>query len=439
MVPAEPRSIAPFGRPVIRPPFRFDRRLLILLAVCLLINLAIALLSSKGIVQDDAISYCSLGEHLAHGDGYVFAPGQTPTAWRAPGYPVFLATVFRLTGGSLVAARIGNAFLSVGTTLCVAAVSSLLMDADTALLAAALVGFYPELLGLSGLLWSESLSVFLFSASGLCVTIVAKYRLWAAAVLAGVLTGACILTRSTFIVMPVIIALCGLTGLLKRSQALTVCILACAVVAPWTLRNYKLIGSFVFVESNATMNLYAGNRPYAPIPFTFRVLKMLPDDPQYQAIESLPINARYAAFGAAAKQEMLANPKHFALLAVSKTIDFWLPDFFVARNVASGSYGQRYEKFWILALVVTSSFYVVITSLAVQMICRYRAGRGVQMAGLLLALYTLPHSVVFGASRFHIPVVPVLCICAAPELLRQCRRVAPWVVRRSRGEALSSV
>ena len=250
------------------------------LAVSFILHVAVALLSSGGIVQDDAISYRDIAKNVARGNGYVFAAGQEPTAWRAPAYPMFLAGVFKLTGDSETAARVANAFLWLGTNLLITLIAFALLEPASAMLACALAAFYPEFIGFSGLLWSESLSTFLFTAALATLVLLGVSRLWIFAILAGFFSGALILSRSTFLVLLFCIVVAGFAGLLKRRQAMAVVLIALAVVTPWSVRNYRLLHCFVLVESNATQNLYMGSRPDLPIPLTIRGIQQQ-NDPVY--------------------------------------------------------------------------------------------------------------------------------------------------------------
>lgn len=400
---------------------KFRIRLLSILAISFLIHLTFALVASKGLVQDDAPSYRDLGRNLAHGQGFVFSPGAEPTAWRAPAYPVFLGAIFKMTGDSETVARAANALLWVGTTACVAVIAFQLLEPSAALLACALVAFFPEFIGLSGLLYSESLSIFLFVASLAALVALAVKRRWSLAILTGVLLGCCILSRSTFVVLPCLIVLAGFAGLLKRSQAIVVALLAFALMGCWTARNYRLLHLFIPVESNSTMNLFMGSRPYAPMPFTIRVVKMIAADPEWRSIVTLSPAEQYTAFGKAATRDIRRAPGRFALLAISKTIDFWSPDYFVARNFASGSFGEGVKKIWKPVLFVTVTSFLVIWSAALVTIVRERRSRVVQFAVLLLIAYTLPHAIVYGASKYHLPLTPIGCLLAAPALLTWVR------------------
>ena len=400
---------------------KFRRRLLSILVLSFMVHLTFALIASHGLVQDDAPSYRDLGRNLAHGQGFVFSPGAQPTAWRAPAYPLFLGAIFKMTGDSETVARAANALLWVGTTACVAVIAFQLMEPSAALLACALVAFFPEFIGLSGLLYSESLSIFLFMASLAALVALAVQRRWSLAILAGVLLGCCILSRSTFVVLPFLIVLAGFFGLLKRTQAIVVAVLALALMGCWTVRNYRLLHLFIPVESNSTLNLFMGSRPYAPMPFTIRVVKLIAADPEWRSIVTLSPAQQYTAFGKASTRDIRRNPGRFALLGISKAIDFWTPDYFVARNFTSGSFGEQFKSIWKLVLFVTVTSFLVVWSAALVTIVRERRSRVVQFAVLLLIAYTLPHCIVYGASKYHLPLTPIGCMLAAPALLHFAR------------------
>jgi hypothetical protein len=90
--------------------------------------------------------------------------------------------------------------------------------------------------------------------------------------------------------------------------------------------------------------------------------------------------------------------------------------------VESGSYGGEYKKFWPAVIVITSTAYLIVCIGALFTVIEFRRLMIVKFAVLLLAIYTLPHAIIFGASRFHLPLIPVICLLAAPSLLRLIRR-----------------
>ncbi|MEW5983881.1 MAG: glycosyltransferase family 39 protein [Acidobacteriota bacterium] len=407
---------------------RARRALLLLLGVVLLVHLGVAWASRDGLIQDDADSYVRLGSNLAAGHGFVFEPGRTPTSWRAPGYPVLLAVVFWLTGASLTAARIVSAFIWTLTTLITYALGRRVVGDRAALLAAALVGLSPELAGLTGLLWSETLFTCLFLAS---VWTIVRWRTdtpsWPAAVAAGALVGAAVLTRSTAVVLFPLLWFSAFTSAAPRAQigrTILVTVLGLTILGGWTARNYLLHDQFVLVESNVGYNLYIGNSPDTPIPFAWQKAATLAYDERYHAIlGGHSKESQNALLARAALDYVRENPLRTAALALGKAFDFWLPDFFIARNVRAGSFGPAYARAWLAVLVLTVGAYLLVMGMACRHAWANRWAWSTWFVALVLILYTVPHMLVYGASRYHLPLMPLVMILAAPELLRACQRV----------------
>lgn len=416
-----------------------SRQLLLLLLAVLAVHLLMALVARNGIVRDDAESYVVLGRNLAHGHGYVFAPGRMPTAWRAPGYPVLLAGIFSVFGDGLLPGRLANVLLLTflafaGYGLAAAMLPRLLPGMSSAghrslaLLTAGIIGFYPEYIGLTGLLWSENLSVPLFLSAVWALYVFSLRPEPKRALLCGLLIGVCMLTRSTAIILLPVIWVCALR--LKRSgAAVRSAVLASAVavlcVGSWSARNYMLMHKFILVESNVGFNLYLGHRPDTPIPFAWRRAESLPRDPLYKQLNAAETDGeKSAALSHAAFEQIKHDPLRTAILCVSKTFDFWLPDFFVAFNVRSGALGPEYTSLWKPVLGVSVLAYFVVMVPAVVGLARMRASWEARYLLLILALYTLPHALVYGLSRYHLPLMPLLILSAAP-VLRQ------WFLSRS--------
>jgi 4-amino-4-deoxy-L-arabinose transferase-like glycosyltransferase len=412
----------------VRAAARAIRPVWLLLGVVLLVHLGVAWAARDGIVQDDAEGYVLLGQNLAAGNGYIFEPGRLPTSWRAPGYPAFLAAIFWLTGGSMDAARIASAFIWVLSAFLAYALARRLVGERPALLAAALVGLSPELVGLTGLLWSETLFTCLFLGS---VWAIVRWRWdppsWWAVAATGALIGAAVLTRSTAVTLfPALwfSALSSAAPAALAARAALATAVGLVVVGTWTVRNYHEHGHFILVESNVGFNLYLGHSHDTPVPFAWKKASRLEHDGLYQDIVGDHSHeARNPELARAAINQIKDNPRRAFVLAMGKAFDFWLPDFFVARNLRSGSFGPAYAKAWVPVLAVTVSVYLLVVALAMQYAWQNRGQWSVWFIGLTLLLYTAPHMLIFGVSRHHLPLMPLVMILAAPPLLRMVSRV----------------
>jgi 4-amino-4-deoxy-L-arabinose transferase-like glycosyltransferase len=395
----------------------------------LLVHSCVALLSRNGLIRDDAESYVLLARHLSDGYGFVFEKGGHATSWRAPGYPLFLAAILHLSDNSLLAARCVQAVLWLVTCYCTYRLAARTVGEKDALLAAGGVGLFPSLVGLTGLVWSESLFICLFMATVLGMSYLREKKSVGYWVIMGLLLGASVLTRSTAVVLLPVTAY--FAGPSRRKAAAIVAVASMLVIAPWCARNYLVHGRFILVESNAAFNLYVGNRPSTPIPLAWRSVDTVYSDPEYQRLtDGKTEGEAYRTLMDAAERHMLERPLRTALLFASKTLDFWMPDVFLAGNLRSGAFGVLYRPYWIGALAVSVLGWLVVMVAAVRHFLTRRKAWHVQFFLAILVLYTLPHSVIFGTTRHHLPLMPLLIIMAAPELRRLHAAVFRGAVRR---------
>jgi 4-amino-4-deoxy-L-arabinose transferase-like glycosyltransferase len=395
-------------------------------------HLLVAGISYRGKIQDDAESYVLIGGNLSQGYGFVFEKGGRPTSWRAPGYPFELAAVFSLFGVDFTAARAANALCWTLTAAVILLLALRTVGSESAILAAALVGFSPTFLGFTGLLWSESLFILLFTTAVLGIFSLAGRPSLSSCLLTGIALGAAILTRSTAIVLfPALwIVLWRSKGKLLLSAALA-SFCALGIVGSWTARNWYVHHAFIPVESNTGYNLFAGQQPDTPIPFAWKVLKNYRQSARYRALtENKTESEQNAALQRAAIGDIMARPGRSVLLALGKVFDFWLPDFFIPANVRAGSYGPQFQGFAAPVLVLTCSFFLIVVAAALYTGIRGRDLWYVQGIALICILYTVPHAIVYGASRYHEPLTPLLIVLAAPALQHWRRIVEGWRKRR---------
>lgn len=224
---------------------------------------------SPRILADPAIYYAAALQ-IAHGDGYVSFNGH-PTAYYPPGYPWFLGSLQWLLE------RVGLGSHTVGATavaqslLSGVAIAAVIVAGDrlggrrAGLLAGSIVALWPNLVVHASLMLSETLFLTLVSVAlaGIVTMVDDDGRLvsWRAVIAGGAL-GAATLVRPQVLMVGVAVvvawAVCRvpLRDLARRTAVLVVGVVV--VVAPWTIRNAVVFGSFVPVSTNDGDNLCVG-------------------------------------------------------------------------------------------------------------------------------------------------------------------------------------
>jgi ABC-2 type transport system ATP-binding protein len=224
----------------------------VLRVVCALANRGMALV-------DDPADYHRLAVSLANGHGFgetVLAAGGGPTAFRPPLYPLFLGAVYKVTGDSMGAALVAQAFLGVVTAGLLGVIGWQLWGRRAGLMALGVGAVYPPLILAGGSLLTESISLPLqlaALAAALEQRRTGRHRLrWAAA--AGVATGLAVLARppNGVLLVPVVLLLCARPLLARRNvgPVLIAGGLAVLTVLPWTIRNTAAFDRTVLVSTS---------------------------------------------------------------------------------------------------------------------------------------------------------------------------------------------
>ncbi len=228
--------------------------------LALVVRLAVSSsLSSLGLWQNpqfDARENLGWAGALAAGN---FQWPSPPT--HGPAYPLFLAALLKVAGGSLGAARFGQAVFASLTCVLVARTGVALFGRRAGLAAGILLAVSGPVALVDVSFWEEGLVGFVLSAA---LFLLATRRTPGGAALAGLLLGVACAARPTSLLFVVAAAAAILFAgaWTRRGAAAGALVLAAGLVlAPAVLAASRASGHFVFVRAYGAVNLWLGNDP----------------------------------------------------------------------------------------------------------------------------------------------------------------------------------
>ena len=205
-----------------------------------------------------------LARNLLAGRGYVYPElNNLYRAYMEPLYPGLVAAVYLVTGGSAVALALVQCVVSALTAPAVYAFTRRTFDESSAIVAGLLVCVNPGLAGYAVKFHPLALDALLLVLVALTLLQLAQEPTGARGLLFGLALGACVLTRPTVLVF-VVVATVGLAvsvgGRFTRHAVLGV-VVAALIVAPWVIRNYRALDTFVLTRTNTGYVFWLGNHP----------------------------------------------------------------------------------------------------------------------------------------------------------------------------------
>lgn len=362
--------------------------------------------SDAGWYLQRGLTLASLGEYSERG---------VPTAYWPVGYPAFLALLFKLAGPSIVVAQLANLALATLSLWLLYRVSGAFLEGDLVPRAAMLLlTAYPNNASYVPLLLSETLFTSLLLLASLLLL---SPRTGAGVAAAGLVFGLATLVKAqTILFIPLLAFLAFLDHWSWRSavraagRAGAVCCVALIAVAPWTLRNYNVFGTFILVSTNGGMTLLGGNNSTAVGDYRSDYSD---DDPlvaqaRFSVEDQVDADRRARAL---AIGWIAAHPIQFLQLIPKKLFRLWAPD-------GEGEWGYQDSPFynahwrWFRALrFANQAYYVaalVLLPVAVWKLARSRAAPRAFYGVGVVVLVTAVSVVFSGQSRYHFPAMPFI-------------------------------
>ncbi len=393
-------------------------------------------------LMTDQRSYATLGERILTGHGYSFdtwwypaTPPGSPTAFWSFLYPLFIAAVYRLFGVHPLAARLVQAVLGgiLLPWMVHRLTRRLFPERDgLALLAAGLAACYGYFALYAATLMTETFYIVLVLWSlEVALRLRGGWRagerapwVWGAEL--GLSLGLAALMRQSILPWAPILFLALLWG--RRSDVRTfqrlhvlivggLVLLAC--ILPWTIRNYRVYGEFLLLNSNTGYAMYSAQHPMHGT--SFREFDAAPIPDELRGLNEAQMDRALLRRGV---QFIVDDPGRYALLSLSRLralFEFWpTRDTTLLHNLGrTGSFGL-YLPFMLYGLVL--------------LLRDSQLFRAYGLVLLFMLCYAALHILTWAMVRYRLPVDAAampLAALAADDLYRRAR--GRWQSSRSRG------
>lgn len=407
-------------------PSKLPRRAMtIAFVIGLAVRLAILAASGGlGTRITDEQQYAQIAQNVVAGHGFAWGPGQ-PTSIRPPLYPALLAGIWAVSPDNLQAVRAVQIVLALATAVLVYFLGSRAYNPTVGAWAAAICWLYPSFIFFNVLILTETLFTFLLVAFVLLAVMLVQTPRALVALSCGAALGLAALTRS--ILWPVPLLLCPLLAIMIRASvarrlAIPALVLAgyAIVVAPWAIRNTRLQGVVTIVDTMGGINLRMGNYEYTP------------DDRMWDAVAlggtkswvyglttdtpDRPITEGQKEKWAQRKalEYMRAHPGVTARRALIKFADFWGLEREFMAGVQKGLYSPPLWFQVIGSIAIVVAYVAIVVAGAAGIWLAAPADWRLHVILLLPVVVTMgAHMIVFGHSRYHLPLMTIFAVNAA--------------------------
>jgi 4-amino-4-deoxy-L-arabinose transferase-like glycosyltransferase len=382
----------------------------VVFVLALALRSAVILSTQESGLISDMYEYHSRATMLLEGK-------RLPDSFRGPGFPVFVAAMYRLPGPDLLIARFGNAVLvSLSAALTVGLARGI--SASWAALGAGLVvAIYPASLLSAAYLMPEGL----YGTLTLLTLVLSQEMTSLRWSLAGAAAGLTALTRSIGIgLLPAILLgrLTLWTGPEKKRAALHSVVLVAAALltlTPWLWHTQTVSGGLM-LDSSSAYNVLLGSNPRARERLELADGTWVWETYFGGATTEADRNRRALA---ASWKWIRENPgSWFRLLPLKMTYLWGLEGREHAWAYSNSYFGQRSTltvRVWGLLLLLCFPPLAVFAVIGLMRPGLLSSPTAASIAFILI-LTTLMHGLSFSETRFHLPLVPLLAVLGARGL-----------------------
>ncbi len=363
--------------------------------------------------------YQSLAHGLRTSGSFLFEGSLT--AAREPAYPIFLAALYSIAGGSFPVIWITHALLDAATVLLVFLLGARIFSRNVAWAAAAIAAFYPQLIYYVAEPRRESFLVCMLALSVWTTLWACDKRTLGRFALPGFLWAVCALTKSVYLPVAGLAAVIVWVMGRRRGRSLSkgaAVFLAVflGVYALWPLRNYLVFGRFIPGVAGGGAHLYVGLIVPNEAAGTPEEEKYISADPDMRASHELSTVENDSHFYRAAGRWIRDNPRLFVWKMILSAMKMW------RLYPYERDYGRNYRLIKWVGLL--SDGWIIPLGLVGILLARRRYVEADLIGATVLAT-TFIYMIFWAVVRYRLPLMPYIFLYAAYALERAAVRVCP--------------
>ncbi len=375
----------------------------------------------------DAFEFHTLAKNLSEGNGFTL--DNIPTAYRAPGYPLFLSIIYKLFGPNILIGQIAQAVLETLQCFLLYLMGKFLLSSLAGLITAGFWAAFPVSVVQSNFLMPEPLFIFL-TGTALIIIFSKYFKSYTGKISLGLIVGCGSLIKPIFILAP----LCLFIWMILKKTALKETILTISIVSvvavltisPWLIRN-MLVFNKPLLSSNGGINFWIGNNADATGGFRFQSAnnpfdsisnEMDRDRIGYQLglkfIKEHPIKV------------IALLPKKLAYLFSSES-PYIISLINRVPHSPSIKYSTLYRETPVILHIIINIHYLffMIMGIVGFHFLSINNHHGFQLILIIIGYWIIIHLIYFGSHRFHYPLMPFFVLATTSFLIREKKTPLP--------------
>jgi 4-amino-4-deoxy-L-arabinose transferase-like glycosyltransferase len=393
-----------------------NRKLLIGILLCGLILRMCAVMWFDPPAFSDDKDYKEIARNVAEGKGYLFEG--KPTAYRTPGYPLFIAGMYTLFGYSEYPVRILQVFLDLGSCFLLFLLGKKFFSERVGLLATGILALFPAQILYACQFMTETSFTFLLLLIVWLVASDESTRTTQHTIVIGVFIGLAILIRSTAALLPLIILLVQWKlGYSLRKNLLGLGFItttALIVISPWLVHNYATFHR-ISITSNTGVNFWIGNHSGAGGSYSFPKN----DNP----LEGIGDDYERSDLGMKLGKEFItAHPGEYSMLLAKKFAHFWSADYWLMMTFHPFPDAKDYPNAatlfskmnpWLL-WSIHLPFILILLAGTFGLVCyAARENKIIFILRSVILYWLAVHLAFYAGARYRFPIVPFFILAAA--------------------------